>query len=874
MYCGSRQLRSSLALALVIGFAGGGPSVAAPRRDKAVASPRAIALSARPTSVALHGADALQQVVVTGRYSDGFFRDLTHAGRFSVGNPRVARIESGRIVPVGDGETNIWVRDPSGGPAARIVVKVTGADLVREPSFTHEVVPLINQQGCASGTCHGSFSGRGGLRVSLFGYDPERDFRALTRDAGGRRVNPTAPETSLVLRKPALQMPHGGGQRFQPGSRPYDLLARWIAAGARWDRNEAALESLEIYPRDRVVLKGKGQQFLVRARYADGSEQDVTRLCKFKVTDDDVATIDARGVVTTSNPGDTAVLAEFLGEIVSARIYVPANRDLIRNYPPQEQRNFVDELVQKKLRKLGLLPSPLCGDGEFLRRVSLDLCGMLPSPDEIRAFVANKSADKRARKIDELLDRPQYAEFWATKLCDWTGNDNRFTPTTPRRETSSHRWYRWFYARFRAHDPWDQIMRGLVTATSREGRSAGEWLKEVQADYQKRQAKGEASFDASDYEARKTLDIFYMKSGNNASAVARQISYVFLGVQVECAECHKHPFDRWSQSDFTAFQNIFRAVRSGISASTKSELKGQDLKIGSIALREVYIDSKRLAQPMRGLGAEDIPKEAGADPRMALADWIASPDNPFFGRAIANRIWTHHLGHGIVDPPDQFSQANPPSNPELLDALGQDFVEHGFDLRRLHRVILNSRTYQTTWRANATNAGDLANASHYQVKRLSAEVLLDAINHVTDATENWSGRYAPAGSRAIAVGPSRIGGDVGYVLQTFGRPTRTQSCDCERGMAPALPQALYLINDEHVQKKLAAKKGRVAQLLAKGKSDAAIVEEAYLWGLSRFPTERESKRALKHLTRSDERQQNLEDLLWALINSREFFTNH
>lgn len=840
----------------------------APRPAAAAAQPRLLSLAITPPLITLSGQDGRQQLVVTGRYADGLERDLTHQVAFSVSVPGLVRVERARLTPIADGSGMLVARAP-GGARAWASVRVTGAGETRSPGFTHHVVPVLNKFGCAQGSCHGSFSGRGGLRLSLFGHDPDMDYNALVRLGGARRVSRTDPTQSLLLRKPTLAVAHAGGHRFAADSRAYRLLAEWVAYGCRYPKDEARLEALEVYPSERMLLKDTEQQLVVTARYSDGSREDVTELAKYGTQHDEIAAIEPDGRVRAVRVGEAAVTVEFLGRITTMRILVPSRMDLVHRYPPVPRGNFVDEQVVAKLRKLGIVPSDLAGDAEFLRRVSLDLCGVTPTANEVRKFLADPDPAKRSRKIDELLERDEYNHHWATFLCDLTGNDNRFLPTP--RETAAQRWHLWFYTRLKENASWDRIARGVVAATSREDRPLEEWLRAEAEDQRLRAAKGPEKWDASHYTGRSTLDIYWLKSGNDPVTIARQISYTFLGVKLECAECHKHPYDRWTQADYKGFTAFFQRVTNGMSADTRREATERKLPVTGVP--EVRFDPTRRGSAPQFLDGPTLAADAPDDPRVALADWMARPENPFFARAIVNRIWARHLGRGIVDPPDAFSAANPPTNPALLDALARDFVTHGFDLKHLHRVILNSRTYQLSFRTNPTNETDVQNFSHYPVKQLSGEALLDAANQVTGGSEDW-GIFAPPGTRAVAVPASRLPGTSGYVLKAFGRPTRSQSCDCERAEVPGLPQALYLINDGHLQGKIAAPKGTLHTLLKSGMPDGELVEELYLSALGRLPRSSETQTALEHVRQAPGRNQGFEDVLWALFNTREFITNH
>jgi hypothetical protein len=514
----------------------------------------------------------------------------------------------------------------------------------------------------------------------------------------------------------------------------------------------------------------------------------------------------------------------------------------------------------------------LCTDEEFLRRVYLDLIGTLPTADEAREFLDSTAADKRAKLIDTLLNRPEYAMYWATKFSDWTGNDSRFTPQ-PRSKTA-WLWYDWLHDKLARNVPYDELVGGFVTATSREGRPVEE-LVEEHLTVSTNLAEG---FDDGTYAKRRTNDMFWKKAGNNnAQTAALQIAYAFLGVRLECAQCHKHPFDRWTQDDFQQYTAFFGVLGRGVQSDVPKEAtKTKDRQ--SLQLQEIYVadaNLKRGRAKARLLGVDEVPFKAGEDPREELWQWMRSPDNPYLARAIANRLWGHYFGVGIVDPVDDFNAANPPSNPQLLDWLAHDFIAHGFDLKHLHRTILTSRTYQLSWVPNESNQLDERNFSHALLRRMPAEVVLDAINQVTGTTDRYSPNDAPAGTRAIGLAPSRLRGNgPEYALSIFGRPLRTQTCDCERSGETGLAQALYLLNDIELNAKIGDAKGRLAKLVKQVDDDKQLIEELYLGTLARRPSEDELHKSLEFVAAAQNRTAGMQDVLWSLLNLREFIFVH
>ncbi len=759
------------------------------------------------------------------------------------------------------------------------------------PGFTRHVQPLLAKTGCSSRACHGSFQGQNGFRLSLFGSDPKLDFDELVKDEKGSRVDLESPADSLILEKATMNLDHKGGKRFEEDSWQYRMLKEWIAAGTPFESGtEATIEKLEVTPSAKVLAKGgKKQQLKIVAHFTDGTIEDVTALTKFSTNDDAVATVTEEGQIASVKSGDTAIVATFGGAVETSHVIVPfpgAGREF-----EFASLNRVDDLVAAKWIKLGLQPSAVTSDTEFLRRVSLDIIGTLPTADEVRGFLADKNPNKRSRKIDELLERPEYALFWATKFSDLTGNDDR-TASQPRNKTV-WMWYEWLQDKFARNVPYDEFVAGILTATTREGRS----FEDTAAEHKKTADALDKGFQFPDYAARKTNDLFWKKAGNKNDTVAMQISYAFLGIHLECAQCHKHPSDRWTQDDFKSWLSFFSSVRVEVPKDVPKEMipeaRGQGNQ--SLQYREVFAqleapgggkgknnkkagskeDATKGPRP-RALAGSEYPLEEGKDPRVALMEWMRADDNPFFAKAIVNRIWAHYFGVGIVDPPDDLNASNPPSNPELLNWLAKDFIEHKFDLKHLHRTIAGSRVYQLSFEPNKNNALDRRNFSHAILRRLTAEVVVDAINHTTGAEEKYGNNLAPAGTRAIGLAPSRVASNQGpgYALAIFGRPLRTQTCDCERSADAGLPQALYLMNDIDVNTKISAKNGRLAKLLDEVSDDKQLVDELYLSAVARYPSAKEIEKSLDHVARSADRKAGFEDVMWSLVNLREFVFNH
>jgi hypothetical protein len=771
-------------------------------------------------------------------------------------------------------------------PAERVTPIRSDANAV---DFERHIVGLFGRMGCNSGSCHGSFQGRGGFRLSLFGYDADMDYRAVTHDVLGRRINRVEPDRSLILLKPTGQIEHGGGKRFSRESWQYQLLREWVRRGARWTKGSGEIAAILVSPGEqRLDRSGDSIQLSVRARFADRSEEDVTRFCEFRSNDDSIALVNPSGLVKAGRPGDTAVIVTYRGYVATARVLIPAEIAPGHGYPKLRAGNFIDRAVFVKLRSLNIVPSNLADDAEFLRRVTIDTIGSLPSPGEVRAFLADPSPDKRVRKIDELLCHPLHAALWATKLCDITGN-NTDTLELPRdmQAKRSQMWHDWFRKRIAENVPYDVMVHGVLCATSREGLLPENWLKQVK-DLEEEARKG----FATSYASRESLDLFWRKQINvPVEQWGEKTAAAFMGIRLECAQCHKHPYDRWTQADYRSFANVFTQVSFGTSPEAKkiiddenAERKKQttaNKKMQLAQVREIFIagKSKLLADPeskkplpAKILGGPIIKIEPEKDARKLLFNWLRSPNNNYLAKSFVNRVWAHYLGIGLVDPVDNFSLANPPSNEKLLNALAREFIEHHYDLRHLERTILTSRVYQLSSTTTVTNHLDRRNFSHAYVRPIMAEATVDVINAALGVSDGL-GKDVPPGCRAIEIGASRVqDGNTAFAFRIFGRPLRAAACDCERSLEPALPQTLYRMADQALLAKL--QRSRLVGLLKNKKSNEEILDELFLATLTRLPTKAERETLLAFCQSKKQRQAALMDTFWALINTREFILNH
>jgi hypothetical protein len=784
------------------------------------------------------------------------------------------------------------------GPA-RAAVPVPGREPVQEVDFERHVMGLFSKAGCNNGSCHGSFQGKGGFRLSLFGYDPAKDFNTLTRDVMGRRIDAVEPDKSLLLLKAAGRMPHEGGVRITPDSWQFTVLRSWVAAGTPWKAGSGAVTALTLNAPEYFLVPAKSTKHLkVTAQFADGQAEDVTAFCDFKVQDDSVADITPLGKVTAVRAGDAGLVVSYRGIVKAVRVLVPADAPPGFKYPDVPAVNFIDSDVTAKLRQLNMVPSEPTTDAEFLRRVTIDTIGSLPSPDEVRAFLADPSPDKRARKIDELLANSLHAALWATKLSDITGNDTEaLEQPVNLRNRRSQMWHDWLRKRVQDNVPYDELVRGILTATSREGMTPAQWIEQQK----KLDEELEAGWE-SHYADRQTLDLFWRRRMPVPLEVwGEKVAAAFLGVRLECAQCHKHPTDKWTQVDYRSFANVFQQVALGTSPearqvidATNTARKGEGKKNNQINnVRELFlgdepggkgkgkVSNKAFRHPetdrplgAKALGGPEVSLEHGQDPREKVWEWMRSPENPYFARSFVNRVWAQYFGVGLVEPVDDFSQANPPSNARLLDALAKEFYEHNYDLRHLERTVLLSATYQRSSLPNESNKFDKNNFARGYIRPMMAEVVVDVLNAALGTEEQW-GNEAPKGRKMVEVGSSRLQNqNLGYVLRIFGRPPRTTACDCERTFDPALPQTLYRMTDQGVLQKLNAPGNRLSQLLRAKLSDDELLDELFLACLTRPPTDDERAGFARYRAANKLRQAAYQDTLWALINTREFILNH
>lgn len=738
-------------------------------------------------------------------------------------------------------------------PTKPLAERFAKAGAKEVPDFQKHVVPLMGRLGCNGRACHGSFQGRGGFQLSLFGYDFKGDFEALMDEHSGR-VDVDDVDESLILAKPVDADMHEGGKRFDSGSWQHHVLRSWIANGAKFEQQMQSLKRLQITPAEvRFAEQGESVQLSAVAHWEDGTVEDVTDLCRFSSNDDGIAAIDKDGKIDSGEAGDTHVVVYYDNAVVPVPVLRPVApiRSATKTFD-----HPVDQLVQQKLDKLGITPSETCTDAEFIRRASLDITGILPSGQKVREFLADTAADKRDRLIDELLESPGYSAWWATRFSDWTGNsDEQLNNVLPYRGAAPRLWHEWLRVRLDQNVPYDKLVEGIVTAESRDkGESYLEFCEEM--------TKACQPGNEEIFAKREGMPFFWARR-NFAQPEDRAIgfAYTFLGVRIECAQCHKHPFDQWSKNDFEQFSQLFTTVRSNqnlVSPEAKEDrekllnsltggkkLNGGDMRRAlqaaaregktvpfgelTVQTRGVSANMKRQIAAAKKKGRKppkfNIPEgkilgaeekiQLNRDPRGDLMAWLRSPENPYFAKAIVNRVWSNYFGAGIVDPTDDMNLANPPSNAPLLDHLSQGLIENKFDLRWLHRTILTSETYQRSADTNDTNVGDRVNFSHHVPRRLPAEVVYDSIALATGSDSLASKlRGENIDQMAIAEGKPRARNRQEFALEVFGQSIRESNCDCDRSSDPSLLQSIYLRNDSDVYDRLSDKDGWVAQACA------------------------------------------------------------
>ena len=777
-----------------------------------------------PVKFELLGKRSRQQLLVTGVYSGEDVRDLTPVAEYTSSNPAIVKIEGSVALPAGNGEATLTAKVLAHVVTIPVVVK--NFEAPAPISFKNETQMALTKSGCNMGACHGSPSGKGGFRLSLRAYDSVLDIMTVRSEFFGRRTNIMEPGQSLLLRKPLMEVAHGGGKRLVKGDPAHKALEQWIAEGMRLDAdNEPDLVKIVTVPSKRVLRQPAArQQIMVLGHFSDGSIRDLTQLTDFSSSSESVGSVNAQGLVTKNGRGETAVLARYLDKMSTT--YMTFLEDVpgfAWNNPAEN--NFIDSAVFEKLKQLQILPSDVCSDDEFLRRVTLDLTGRLPTAAEAQAFLADKSGSQRMTLVDRLLDSDEFASFWALKWGDVLRSNSKKLKTA-----GVHKFRQWIYESIRNDKPLDQFARELLTANGSvfENPPANFWRA-----------------------SRDPLD---------ATETTAQL---FLGVRIQCAKCHNHPFERWTQDNYYGIAAAFARV------GRKNSVDAEEEVIFTQGGGEVTQPRTNKQMKVHLLLKGDVDVPADQDRRVVFADWLTGPENPFFSKSITNRIWGHMFGRGIVDPIDDFRDSNPPSNARLLDELARQFAANNFSQKWVIRTICNSRTYQLSSRKNQFNKDDEIYCSHANTRLLTAEQLLDGICAVTSVPEQFPGM--PLGTRACELADPPTDH---YFLKVFGQPQREMACQCERSSESNLSQALQMINGPVVHNKLRADNGRIAIMLKENKSDDEIITSLYLAALARTPSAEEMTASKKHIGAQTDRRQALEDVGWAILNSKEFLFQH
>ena len=802
---------------------------ALPRWD-APPDPQIVAIEAFPKNVTLETAADFHRVIVIARFKDASSHDITLQSKMTLADASLARLSGNSLTPKKDGATSL--RIGYRGLSAEVPVTVKDAEKPRPISFQLDVMPVLTAAGCNTGSCHGSARGQDGFHLSLYGFDPKGDHFRLTTEMAGRRINLALPEESLLLTKSIGMVPHTGGNLMKKDSPFYQTLVEWIRNGANYDEGEIPYPTGIAVEPEQLVLTGGDVRipFTVRASYSDGTDRDVTGLSTFSSSNDNSVSIKAReGLAASKNRGEAFLLARFhtFTEGSQATV-VPA--DLAYKRPEFAPFNYIDTHVAGKLNKLRIIPSELADDESFLRRVFLDIVGVPPTLAEREKFLADIRGEKRAVLVDELLGRKEFTEMWVMKWAELM--QIRTFNNGPQQVSykAALNYYQWLRERIAGNMPFNELVKELLSAKGGTFSSPATNFFQIEQDVLK---------------------------------LTENVAQVFMGTRIQCAQCHNHPFDRWTMDDYYSFASFFAQVKRKPAEDPRE--------------RVIYDEGGEIQNPVtkqnmipKFLGGPK-PDLKGQSRRIAVANWLASPENPWFAKNVVNIVWAHFNGVGIVDPVDDVRVSNPPSNPELLDALAGKFVADNYDFKKLVRDICTSRTYQLSTRTNGTNATDARNFSHAMIRRVRAEVLLDCISQVTATPNKFKG--LPLGARAVQIAD---GNTSNYFLTTFGRATRATVCSCEVKMEPNLSQALHLLNGDTTQQRI--RQGKVVEtLLNEKKSPADVIMKLYLTVLSRPPTDMESEKLLAAIDGQNDPakvRETMEDIFWALLNSKEFIFNH
>lgn len=793
--------------------------------------PAIVSIEAFPKTVSLETSVDFHRVIVIARMKDASTHDITAQSKLALETPDIAALDGNLLTPRKDGETKLKIEYR--GISSEIAVKVKDAAKERPVSFQLDVMPVLTAAGCNTGSCHGSARGQDGFHLSLYGFDPKGDHFRLTSEMAGRRINLAIPEESLLITKAVGTVPHTGGKLFAAGTPFHETLIRWIKNGAEYDAGEIPQPTgIEIQPAE-VVMTGPDIRipFTVRASYTDGTDRDVSTLTTFSSSNDNSAKIDKHtGMAASAERGEAFLLGRFHTFTEGSQaIVVPAEMEYVR--PEFPAFNYIDGHVAAKLDKLRLIPSGLASDEALLRRAHLDIVGLPPTPEEREKFLADPRPDKHAHLVDSLLAREEFTEMWVMKWAELLRIRTVREGNTQVSYKAALNFHRWLRDRIAGNTPFNQLVSELLAAKGGTFSSPATNFFQMEADVMK---------------------------------LTENVAQVFMGTRIQCAQCHNHPFDRWTMDDYYGFTAFFAQVKRKPAEDPRE-------RVVFDGDGETQHPVTKQNMPPKFLGGPKPELKPGETRRDAVAGWLASPENPWFARNVVNIVWDHYMGVGIVDPVDDVRVSNPPSNPELLDDLAAKFVSYGYDFKRLVRDICTSRTYRLSTETNATNAADTRNFSKAMIRRVRAEVLLDSISQVTATNEKYKG--LPKGARAVQIAD---GNTSNYFLTTFGRATRATVCSCEVKMEPNLSQALHLINGDTVHQRI--QQGKIVQeMLAAKKPAADIIQSLYLRTLTRPPTAKETEQLLTAVQQGKdpgEQKLILEDIFWALMNSKEFIFNH
>jgi len=802
-----------------------------PRWD-AAPDPGIVSIEAFPKNVTLETSADFHRVIVIARFKDTSTHDITSQSKLTLGDTSIARLAGTALTPKKDGASTL--RIDYRGLSTEVPVTVKDAEKPRPISFQLDVMPVLTAAGCNTGSCHGSARGQDGFHLSLYGFDPKGDHFRLTTEMAGRRVNLAVPEESLLVTKGIGSVPHTGGKLIKPDSPFYQTLVRWIRDGANYDQGEIPHPTgIEVQPKQ-VVLTGSDVRvpFAVRATYSDGTDRDVSTLSQFSSSNDNSVAIGLRdGLAVSKNRGEAFLLARFHTFTEGSQaIVVPS--DLKYDRPEYPAFNYIDTLVAEKLNKLRIVPSELADDESFLRRVYLDVVGLPPTVAERENFLSDNRPDKRAVLVEELLTRKEFTEMWVMKWAELLQIRTFDKDGAKVSYKAALNYYQWLRERIAGNVPFNELVRELLSA------------------------KGGTFANAATN---------YFQTESDVLKLTENVAQVFMGTRIQCAQCHNHPFDRWTMDDYYSFAAFFAQVKRKPAEDPREKVVFDGGGETTNPVTKQKMEPKFLGGPKPDLKSREITR------RESVAGWLASNENPWFARNVVNIVWAHFSGVGIVDPVDDVRVSNPPSNPELLDALAEKFVSYNYDFRKLVRDICTSRTYQLSTRVNETNATDTRNFSHSMVRRVRAEVLLDCISQVTGTPNKFKG--LPSGARAVQIAD---GNTSNYFLTTFGRATRGTVCSCEVKMEPNLSQALHLLNGDTTQQRI--RQGKLVEnLLAEKKTPAEVISALYLTVLSRPPTDMEKEKLLAAAMADPapaKQREVLEDVFWALLNSKEFIFNH